>query len=131
MCKSDLHALLGREFMMTAGNRATRSREALKNMGVAAFNGGITTFLGLLPVAWTQFPYFQVYFFRQYSLIVGVGLFIGLGLLPVLLSLFGPATHHCVQQRDRKYFQQSYQMTATGNPQSSDNPSETSNLTSS
>lgn len=123
--------MLGREFMMAPGNRALRSRTALKTMGVAALNGGITTFLGLLPVAWTQFPYFHIYFFRQYSLIVAVGLFIGLGVLPVLLSLFGPTTNTCYQNRETKYFQKSYEMTSAEGCLSNNSPPEASCLTSS
>lgn len=83
-------AHIARDFMLAEGDRITRSRHAIKTMGVAVLNGGITTFLGLLPVALSSYGYFQKYYFVQYSVVVSVGLLTGLVLLPVVLALIGP-----------------------------------------
>lgn len=46
--------------------------------------------LGVACLAFAKFPYYQLYFFRLYMLIVVLGLVNGLILLPVVLSLIGP-----------------------------------------
>eukprot|EP00210_Caulerpa_lentillifera_P000174 g169.t1 len=83
-------AHIARDFMLAEGDRMTRSRHALKTMGIAVLNGGITTLLGLLPVALSSYGYFQKYYFIQYFVVVSVGLLTGLIFLPLVLSLFGP-----------------------------------------
>ena len=51
----------------------------------------MSTFFGLLPIAFSNFEYFRKYFFVQYVVILVVGLWNGLVFLPVLLSFFGPS----------------------------------------
>eukprot|EP00803_Ostreobium_quekettii_P009440 evm.model.scf_60.23 EVM.evm.TU.scf_60.23 scf_60:170676-175982(-) len=79
-----------RDFMLSEGTRQQRAYRAVKEMGLAVLNGGVTTLLGLVPVAFSEYPYFREYFFMQYSLVVVIGLFVGLIVLPVLLSIIGP-----------------------------------------
>ena len=43
-------AHIARDFMLAEGDRLTRSIHALQTMGIAVFNGGVTTFLGILPL---------------------------------------------------------------------------------
>merc|ERR1712128_36419 len=60
------------------------------SIGPAVFNGGLTTFLALMLLgASTSHTFFT--FFKVFVLTVFFGLFHGLLLLPVLLSLAGPA----------------------------------------
>ncbi|CAD7702840.1 unnamed protein product [Ostreobium quekettii] len=80
-----------RHFMLSEGDRPQRAFGAVKGMGLAVLNGGITTLLSILPIAFSEYPYFREYFFAQYSVMVGIGLFVGLILLPVLLSTVGPS----------------------------------------
>lgn len=83
-------AHIARDFMLADGNRGMRVAHALKSVGFAVFNGGVTTFLGIIPVAWADFNYFKKYFFMLYSVVVLVGLFVGLMLLPGILLWIGP-----------------------------------------
>lgn len=79
-----------RTFMIEQGTRKERATKALGVMAYPLIVGGLSTFLGTLPLAFAKFPYYQLYFFMQYALIVAFGVFHGLFFLPVLLSLIGP-----------------------------------------
>jgi len=83
-------AHIARDFMLTSGDRMTRVLHALRTMGVAVLNGGITTFLGILPASLSNVPLIHDQLFIQFSIIVLSGLFIGLLFLPTVLSLIGP-----------------------------------------
>ncbi|GMH44649.1 hypothetical protein BSKO_12601 [Bryopsis sp. KO-2023] len=87
-------AHIARDFMLSTGTNGQRVGHAIQTVGFAVFNGGLTTFLGVLPVAWAEFNYFQVYFFALYSLVVGVGVFVGLFVLPAVLFWMGPAARN-------------------------------------
>lgn len=91
-------AHIARDFMLTPGERSHRACKALKHMGMAVFNGGVTTILFLLPLAWSGYSYFKNYFFVQYSMVTAVGLLVGLFLLPVLLAMFGPDAFQDTEQ---------------------------------
>jgi len=83
-------AHIARAFMLAPGSRLTRTLHALRTMGIAVFNGGVTTFLGVLPSAFSEFPNVRDLSFVQISIIVLAGLFMGLIFLPLVLTLFGP-----------------------------------------
>jgi hypothetical protein len=63
----------------------------VRSLGAATVNGAVTTFLGILPIAFSYYKYFVMYFFIQYVLILVVCLFQGVVVLPVVLSLIGEA----------------------------------------
>jgi predicted RND superfamily exporter protein len=83
-------AHIGRVFMTSTGTRAERVEHALQEMIAPVLAGAMSTVLGVLPLAFAAFPYFQLYFFNMYMLIVLCGVFNGLCTLPALLSLAGP-----------------------------------------
>eukprot|EP00210_Caulerpa_lentillifera_P003611 g3446.t1 len=83
-------AHITRDFMLTSGDRLTRVLHAMRTMGVAVLNGGITTFLGILPSAISDLPSIHDRLFVQYSCVVLAGTFTGLVILPTVLSLIGP-----------------------------------------
>ena len=62
---------------------------AVEAIGPAVLNGGVTTFLALVLLAGSTSHTFLT-FFKVFVLTVVFGLFHGLVLLPVLLSLVGP-----------------------------------------
>merc|ERR1711953_1468820 len=63
---------------------------AVKLIGAAVINGGTTTFLALLFCGLSSSHVYQT-FFKVFSLTVVFGLFHGLVLLPVVLSILGPS----------------------------------------
>eukprot|EP00479_Gromia_sphaerica_P012812 TRINITY_DN6899_c0_g1_i1.p1 TRINITY_DN6899_c0_g1~~TRINITY_DN6899_c0_g1_i1.p1 ORF type:complete len:148 (-),score=14.95 TRINITY_DN6899_c0_g1_i1:100-510(-) len=80
-----------RAFMVTSGkSRNDRMAKALEEIMEPVVYGGISTFLGVVPMAFALFRYFQLYFFNMYAIIIFVGLANGLILLPILLSWLGP-----------------------------------------
>jgi len=81
-----------RFFMVFTGNRLERANQSLRIMAFPVVNGCITTLIGIFPMAFAEFPYFTLYFFYQYLIILAAGLFNGVFFLPVLLSFIGPPT---------------------------------------
>lgn len=79
-------------FLVEQGSRDERAKGALAHIGRSVFNGGLTTFLAVVPLAASESYVFKV-FFTCFSLTIGLGLFHGLIFLPVLLSLVGPPAY--------------------------------------
>ncbi|KAJ8306408.1 hypothetical protein KUTeg_016953 [Tegillarca granosa] len=86
-------------FMRMTGTRNERVKSTLSEMGVAVFNGGISTFLAFIVVAFSK-SYVFTTFFKVFFLIVLFGLFHGLVYLPILLSLFGPKPYQSAYTTD-------------------------------
>jgi len=64
---------------------------AMNNMGSSVVTGiASTKLLGIIVLAFAPSTLFRLYYFRMYLLIILLGVFNGLALLPVLLSLIGP-----------------------------------------
>lgn len=82
-----LHILL--RYYETPGNRQEKVIEVLRSMGSSVLMGGITTFLGTIPLAFSSSEIFTTVFIAFITLVV-LGISHGLILLPVLLSIFGP-----------------------------------------
>jgi len=61
--------------------------------------GALTTFIGILPIVGSTFPYFTEYYFVLYLLILTFGWFNGVIFQPVFLSWFPPTTFLEVQQQ--------------------------------
>merc|ERR1719351_3102 len=78
-------------FLVAKGSKSERAVIAVETIGPAVLNGGVTTFLALVLLAGSTSHTFLT-FFKVFVLTVVFGLFHGLVLLPVLLSLVGPKT---------------------------------------
>merc|ERR1712038_879215 len=78
-------------YLMSSGSRQQRATNAVKLIGAAVINGGTTTFLALLFCGLSSSHVYQT-FFKVFSLTVVFGLFHGLVLLPVVLSILGPSS---------------------------------------
>ena len=86
----DYSAHIAHRFLLEPGdNRDSRVRATLYNIGPAVLNGGITTTLAFILLAGSRSHVFSS-FFKIFFLVVTFGLFHGLIVLPVLLSLVGP-----------------------------------------
>merc|ERR1711907_732914 len=77
-------------FLIATGTMNERMQKSLDIMFVPTFDGFVSTFLGVLILAFTEFEFIFRYFFLLYLIIVLVSVLNGLVVLPVLLALFGP-----------------------------------------
>merc|ERR1712232_571974 len=73
-------------------SRKDKVRDALSSFGPSILLGGFSTFIGILPMAFSSNELFKNIFFCLIAVVV-LGLAHGLILLPVVLSLVGPATN--------------------------------------
>ncbi|XP_053325363.1 protein patched homolog 2 [Spea bombifrons] len=83
-----VHVALG--FLTSIGDRNQRSVLALEHMFAPVLDGAISTLLGVLMLAGSEFDFIFRYFFAVLTILTVLGLLNGLVLLPVLLSLIGP-----------------------------------------
>merc|ERR1711915_1120947 len=74
-------------FLTVSGTRKERAEAALIEMGPAVLNGGVSTLIAFILLAGSESHVFST-FFRVFLLVV-FGLYHGLILLPVILSLMG------------------------------------------
>ena len=82
--------------------RNERMHKALEHRFTPVFNGSVTTFLGIIMLAFAALPFIRLYFFAILLSIVLLGMLNGLVLLPVLLSIVGPPAQ--VKQLVALYF---------------------------
>ncbi|KAJ8357652.1 hypothetical protein SKAU_G00204460 [Synaphobranchus kaupii] len=83
-----VHVALG--FLTAIGNRNLRSMVALEHMFAPVMDGAISTLLGVLMLAGSEFDFIMRYFFAVLAILTLLGVLNGLVLLPVLLSIMGP-----------------------------------------
>uniref|UniRef100_A0AAQ5XXR3 SSD domain-containing protein n=1 Tax=Amphiprion ocellaris TaxID=80972 RepID=A0AAQ5XXR3_AMPOC len=83
-----VHIALG--FLTAIGNRNHRSAVALEHMFAPVVDGAISTLLGVLMLAGSEFDFIMRYFFAVLAILTVLGVLNGLVLLPVLLSMMGP-----------------------------------------
>jgi len=80
-------------FLKATGTKEQRSQHAVGLMGSNVVTGiTLTKFVGVLVLAWAPSKLFRLYYFRMYFSIIILGAFHGLMVLPVILSLIGPAS---------------------------------------
>ena len=83
-------------FLTVSGTRKERAKAAILDMGLAVLNGGVSTLIAFILLAGSDSHVFSV-FFRIFLLVIIFGLFHGLILLPVVLSLIGPPAYNNAQ----------------------------------
>ncbi|KFO74711.1 Protein patched 1 [Cuculus canorus] len=83
-----VHVALG--FLTAAGSRNVRSAAALEHTFAPVMDGAVSTLLGVLMLASSEFDFIMRYFFAVLTILTLLGLLNGLVLLPVLLSVIGP-----------------------------------------
>jgi len=83
-----MHVLL-RYYESPMDGREAKVKDTLKTMGSSILVGGISTFLGVIPLAFSTSEVFNTIFVTFIGLVT-LGAGHGLILLPVVLSMFGP-----------------------------------------
>jgi len=96
-------AHITRIFTVTEGTPRERAKYALAKMFFPMFFSTVSTFLGELPMEWSRFPYFRLYFFYQYALIGVLTLLISFFPLPLLLEYLGPPPVRDPSEKQAKY----------------------------
>ncbi|CAB9530727.1 Pick C1-like protein 1 [Seminavis robusta] len=81
-------------------DRQEKTKQAMETIGASVMVGGLTTWLGVLPLGWSSSEIFFTVFVVFFGLVL-FGLLHGLVLLPVILSLIGPQV---VIQDSRHHF---------------------------
>ncbi|NWV25773.1 PTC1 protein, partial [Origma solitaria] len=77
-------------FLTAMGDRSHRAVLALEHMFAPVLDGAVSTLLGVLMLAGSEFDFIVRYFFAVLAILTILGVLNGLVLLPVLLSFFGP-----------------------------------------
>lgn len=90
----DYAAHIGHTFLVTSGSdKSERAIEAVLHIGSAVIYGGGSTLLGVAMLSLSEAYTFKA-FFKIFLLVILYGLFHGLVLLPVILSLIGPQPYN-------------------------------------
>ncbi|XP_063769817.1 protein patched homolog 1 isoform X1 [Pseudophryne corroboree] len=77
-------------FLTAIGDKNRRAVLALEHMFAPVLDGAVSTLLGVLMLAGSEFDFIVRYFFAVLAILTLLGVLNGLVLLPVLLSFFGP-----------------------------------------
>jgi Niemann-Pick C1 protein len=94
-----LHILF--HYYEVPGNRHEKTVATLKTMGASVLLGGVTTWLGTVPLLFGSTAIVETVFITFLGIVV-LGMCHGLVLLPVLLSLFGPEVEVSMRRRRRR-----------------------------
>jgi len=90
----DYAAHIGVTYVVTKGrSRKERAQASVASMGTAVAHGGVSTLLAFILVSFSN-SYVYLTFFKMFLCVVVFGLFHGILLLPVLLSLMGSHSEH-------------------------------------
>jgi Patched family len=89
LCDFLMHVLLKYYECSPQKSRDDRVKETLETMGASILLGGLTTFLGVIPLVFSTTKIFFTVFLAFFGMVV-LGITHGLVLMPVVLSLIGP-----------------------------------------
>ena len=80
---------------------------AMTTHGTSVFNGALSTWLGILVLAFAQYQVFQIYFFRMYFAMILLGIFHAFIFVPVYLATVGEfidyVKHSCSGKKAKMY----------------------------
>ncbi|KAL9951680.1 hypothetical protein ACROYT_G044398 [Oculina patagonica] len=77
-------------FLHSPGNRNQRMQRAIEHVFVPIVDGAISTCLGVVMLAGSEFQFIVRYFFNLLVALIHIGMLNGVVFLPVFLSLAGP-----------------------------------------
>lgn len=103
-----VHVLL-RYYESTKPTKEEKVIDTLETMGASILVGGISTFLGVIPLAFSTSEIMSSVFICFLSMVV-IGVTHGLIFMPVVLSILGPSTgghmpiHECVERHEKQKY---------------------------
>merc|ERR1712032_1226933 len=80
-------AHIASSFVLAEGSPERRLAHMMKETYPAIIQGSVSTVLGLLPLTFSRIPFIRQYIFMPFAILVLVGMFDGMVLLPGLLAL--------------------------------------------
>jgi len=84
----DYSAHIAHKFLVVTGSGVERARAAVDKIGPSVFNGAFSTFLAVAPLGLSKSYVFQI-FFKMWFMIIVFGVYFGVIVLPIVLSLAG------------------------------------------
>ena len=84
----NMHVLL-KYYESPFPSREEKARDALRSMGSSVALGGLSTFLGVIPLVFSSSDMMKILFYAFWGMVI-LGCSHGLVVLPVLLAMFGP-----------------------------------------
>jgi len=108
-----MHVLL-RYYESEFTTRNEKAKDTLITMGSSILIGGTSTFLGLVPLAWSTSLILRNTYICFLAMVV-LGILHGLVLLPVILSIIGPITLHPSESDDRYHHRNNLYATVVKN----------------
>merc|ERR1711920_373623 len=91
-------AHIASSFVLAEGSPERRLAHMMKETYPAIIQGSVSTVLGLLPLTFSRIPFIRQYIVMPFAILVLVGMFDGMVLLPGLLAL--PA-HLCSRKESK------------------------------
>jgi len=85
----DYSAHIAHSFLVEKGPGVERAKKAVDHIGYSVFNGGLSTFLAIMPLGLGKSYVFGV-FFKMWFMIIIFGLYFGVIVLPILLRFLSP-----------------------------------------
>lgn len=89
-------------YSRASGTSSERAAHALARMAPPVLFGALSTFAGILPIAFSPTPFVVKYMFGIFALVVLVGTVNGLIFLPAFLAALGPIADRCGISRAKK-----------------------------
>ncbi|KAK9892442.1 hypothetical protein WA026_019895 [Henosepilachna vigintioctopunctata] len=80
---------IGHTFLTVSGTRRERALKTITSIGSAVLYGGLSTLIGVLMLSFSEAYTFQA-FFKIFFLVISFGLYHGVIVMPVILSMIGP-----------------------------------------
>uniref|UniRef100_A0A7E4VNZ3 SSD domain-containing protein n=1 Tax=Panagrellus redivivus TaxID=6233 RepID=A0A7E4VNZ3_PANRE len=77
-------------YLSSLGTRDERMEAAMEHMFIPVLHGCLSTLLGIIMLAFSEFDFVVKYFFVVMTALILIGLFNGVAMLPVMLSFIGP-----------------------------------------
>jgi patched 1 len=64
----------------------------MNEVGSPILSGALSSFLAIVPLAFSEYGFFQTYYFGMFALMIGVSFLNGMVILPIICSWFGPCS---------------------------------------